>query len=112
MGVRDSPCSERDSRSSSGRLTVMTPSSSDTVIGSAMVTDSSPFGPLTATSWPSTLTSTPLGTEIGIMTKRDMVFTPSLPDEREDFPTHTLLADLTTGTQAERAQQEDDADGT
>jgi len=100
MSVRDSPCSERDSRSSSGRLTVMTPSSSDTVIGSAMVTDSSPFGPLTATSWPSTLTSTPLGTEIGFLPIRDMVFSPSLPDVGEDFPTHTLLGGLTVGQEA------------
>src|SRR5699024_4531410 len=67
-------------------------------------------GPLTATSWPSTLTSTPLGTEIGFLPIRDMVFSPSLPDVGEDFPTHTLLRGLTVGQEAWRGRQDGDAE--
>jgi hypothetical protein len=72
--VRDSPCSERLRRSSSGRVTTMAPSSSrDTEIGSATASSSVPLGPLTETFWPSIVTSTPEGTTTGCFPIRDIV---------------------------------------
>src|SRR5262245_24842299 len=71
MSVRDRPCNDLDSRSSSGRATERAPSSPRfTVIGSATVWLRVPFGPLTVTCWPSIVTSTPAGTEIGIFPMR------------------------------------------
>ena len=50
ISVRVSPCSERDSRSSSGRVTAMAPSSlRSTVMGAATVWLRVPLGPLTVT---------------------------------------------------------------
>ena len=74
--MRDSPCSERFSRSSSGRVTTIAPSSlRATVIGSATVKLKVPLGPFTETFWPSIVTSTPVGTGTGCLPMRDMFFT-------------------------------------
>ena len=73
ISVRVSPCSERLTRSSSGRLTAMVPSSDlATVMGAATVCDRVPLGPLTVTALPSMATSTPLGTGTGSRPMRDM----------------------------------------
>src|SRR5688572_5170635 len=103
--VRVSPCSERLSRSSSGRLTSRTPSSPrSTVIGAATLWDRVPLGPLTVTRRLSTVTSTPDGTAMGSLPMRDMLLlsfsVSSLPDVGEDFPTHALLVGLAVGQQA------------
>ena len=74
--VRDRPWSERLRRSSSGRVTVRTPSSRAISIGLATLWLKVPFGPLTVTSWPSIETSTPLGTSMGSRPMRDMACLP------------------------------------
>ena len=66
------PDDERDSRSSSGRVTSTWPSSMLTSMGRATVSESSPLGPLTATSWPSTVMVTPAGMSMGRRPIRDM----------------------------------------
>src|SRR5215475_11612239 len=72
--VRDSPCSSLARRSSLGRSTASVPSSErSAVIGSASVWLSSPLGPLTRTVRPSMVTSTPLGTGIGLRPIRDIL---------------------------------------
>src|SRR6478672_7902327 len=112
--VRVSPCSERLSRSSLGRLTSRTPSSPfSTVIGSATACDRVPLGPLTVTRLWSIATSTPDGTAMGSLPMRDMlVFSfsvSSLPDVGEDFPTHALLVGLAVGQQALARRDDRDA---
>src|SRR5688572_11077169 len=100
ISVRDSPCSARLTRSSSGRVTWSTPSSArSTAIGAATVCESEPLGPLTLTVWPSIATCTPLGTGIGSRPIRDIVRSLLLPDVGEDFPTHALLGRLLVGEQ-------------
>src|SRR3954463_10549840 len=100
ISVRDRPCSERDARSSSGRVTWSVPSSArSTAIGSATVCTRAPFGPFTFTTWPSMFTSTPEGTVMGSLPMRDIVSPPSSPHVGEDFPPHTLLARLPVGHQ-------------
>ena len=66
------PCSERCSRSSEPRATVVTPPSTLIVIRGSKVRFNSPFAPLTVTVAPSTLMSTPLGTVMGIFPIRDI----------------------------------------
>src|SRR5690606_33195829 len=68
--ARDSPCSARDWRLSSLRSTVATPSSTAMETRSWKRRFSSPLGPLTVTSEPSTLMSTPEGTSIGFFPTR------------------------------------------
>jgi len=70
---RDRPCSDRVTRSSLGRATVITPASCETLIGSATFSESEPLGPLTETNCPAIVTSTPLGTAIGIRPIRDII---------------------------------------
>ena len=70
--VRVRPCRERESRSSSGRVTLISPPSLATVIGSTTAWVSEPFGPFTVTVGPSMVTSTPAGTGIGSRPIRDM----------------------------------------
>src|SRR5690606_28142007 len=106
MSVRVRPCSERERRSSSGRVTTIAPDSSrDTWIGAGTVCWSVPLGPLTVTESPSMVTSTPAGTGTGILPMRDIAGLPSpsrLPDVGEDFPAHALGGCLLVGQETGR----------
>src|SRR5215207_1764100 len=106
MRVRVRPCSEREVRSSSGRLTRTWFSSTLTSMGCATVSDSSPLGPFTVTAGPSTFTSTPAGMSMGSRPIRDM----DLPHVGEDFPTHALLLGLAVGEQTAGGGQDRDAE--
>src|SRR3954451_17096261 len=101
--VRVRPCRDLLIRSSSGRLTSRTPASPfSTTIGAATVWLRVPLGPLTVTTLPSMLTSTPAGTGTGSLPMRDIAVSPpglSSPDVGEDFPTHAVLVGLTVGEQ-------------
>src|SRR3954454_2725938 len=114
ISVRVSPCSAREVRSSSGRLTCSVPSSCATSIGVATEWLSSPLGPLTVTCRPSIATSTPLGTGMGNLPMRDMLLLLSLnprsPDEGEDFSAHALLVGLPVREQARGRRQDRDAE--
>src|SRR6476646_4773486 len=109
--VRVSPCRERASRSSFGRVTTSSPLSFATVIGSTTTWDSEPFGPLTVTLGPSMVTSTPAGTGIGSRPIRDMS-APPLPDVGENFPAYLLLGGLTIGQQTGRGRDDRDTEAT
>src|SRR4029453_18415654 len=106
MSERVRPWSERDSRSSSGRVTRTWLSSIFTSIGEATSSASSPLGPLTETAEPSTFTSTPAGMSMGSRPIRDM----ELPHVGEDFPTHALLLGLAVGEQTAGSGQDRDAE--
>src|SRR6478735_11929923 len=98
--VRDRPCNERFSRSSSGRSTTRvatppSPASLRTVMAPGMVRLRVPFGPFTVTSAPLMVTSTPEGTLIGALPMRDM--RGSLPDVAEDFAADLALARFAVG---------------
>src|SRR6516162_11889149 len=97
--VRDSPCRARTRPSSVGRVTVM---------GSATVSDSCPLGPVTVTSRPSMVTSTPLGMVTGMRPIRDMAV--SSPDVGEDFPAYAPLDRLPVGHQATGSGDDGDAE--
>src|ERR1700683_4263656 len=99
ISVGDSPCSARTEPSSFGLVTLITPSSRTTSMGTAMVWCSSPFGPCTVTSCPSTVTCTPLGMVTGSRPILDIA-APPLPDVGEDFPAHAALIGLFIGHQA------------
>src|SRR4051794_37130589 len=112
--VRVSPCRDLLIRSSSGRLTSRTPSSPfSTMIGAATVWLRVPLGPLTVTTGPSMVTSTPEGTGTGSLPMRDMFCSPpglSSPDVGEDFPTHALLVGLPVGEQPLAGRDDRDAE--
>src|SRR4051794_13219184 len=100
ISVRDRPCRDFEFRSSSGRETVMIPSSPlVTVMGSATVWVRAPRGPLTVMTWPSIATSTPAGTGTGSLPIRLMSVLLS-PDVGEDFPAYSALGGLLVGQQA------------
>src|SRR4249920_2366688 len=103
----DRPCSARTLPSSLGLVTVMTPSFWDTSMGSATSSESCPLGPLTVTSRPLMVTSTPLGIGTGIRPIRDIAV--SSPDVGEDFPAHAALDRLPVGHQATRGGDDGDA---
>src|SRR5215475_3166817 len=105
--VLDRPCSARTLPSSLGRVTVMTPSLWDTSMGSATSSDSFPLGPVTVTSRPLMLTSTPLGIGTGMRPIRDISV--SSPDVGEDFPAYAALDRLLVGHQATRGGDDGDA---
>src|SRR3989337_2995362 len=111
--VRVSPCSERLSRSSLGRLTSRTPSDCSTTIGAATLWLRVPLGPFTVTRRSSMATSTPDGTAMGSLPMRDMLllsFSVSrLPDLGEAFPPHALLVRLAVGEQALAGRDDRDA---
>src|SRR4051794_32436296 len=107
--VRVSPCRALESRSSFGRLTTIEPSSCPIAIGSTTVCDSVPFGPLTVTSRPLIVTSTPDGTGMGSLPIRDIVSLPS-PDVGEDFPAYALLLALLVRTQPGRRRDDRDTE--
>src|SRR4051794_34724187 len=113
--VRLRPCSERFSRSSSGRSTSSvetppSPVSRRTVIAPGMVRLRVPLGPLTTTSAPLMVTSTPGGTLIGDLPMRDMGG--SLPDVAEDFAADLALARLTVGHQSLTGGQDSHSEAT
>src|SRR5579875_2065722 len=103
ISVRDRPCSDFDSRSSSGRDTAIAPSSFVTVIGSATTCERVPFGPFTTTCWPSIVTSTPDGTGTGSFPIRDIATSPHVG---EDFPAHSALGRLLVGEQSGRRRDD------
>src|SRR5215468_998516 len=103
----DRPCSARTLPSSLGLVTVMTPSLWDTSMGSATSSESLPLGPVTVTSRPSMVTSTPLGIATGIRPIRDIAV--SSPDVGEDFPAYAALDRLLVGHQATRGGDDGDA---
>src|SRR5262245_1245606 len=107
---RVSPCRARCSRSSSGRRTWRTPSSSDTVMSGGSVRDSSPRGPFTDTRRSSRVTVTPAGTGMGDRPIRDMsTYLPS-PHVAEDFPADPALARLLVGEEPLARGQDRDAE--
>src|SRR5215831_1277047 len=104
----DSPCSARTLPSSLGLVTVMTPSLWDTWMGSATSSESLPLGPVTVTSRPLMVTSTPLGIVTGIRPIRDIAV--SSPDVGEDFPAYATLDRLPVGQQATGGGNDGDAE--
>src|SRR5215469_8828922 len=98
ISVRDRPCSARTEPSSLGLVTLTTPSSRTTSMGSATVCFSVPLGPCTVTSRPSTVTCTPLGMVTGSRPILDIA-APPLPDVGEDFSAHAALLGLLVGQQ-------------
>ena len=114
ISVRVRPCSERLSRSSSGRLTSRAPRRPcSTVIGAATVWLRVPLGPLTVTSWPSigdVDTRRDRDGELANARHASVSFSvSSLPDVGEDFPTHALLVGLAVGQQALARRDDRDA---
>src|SRR5258708_20860462 len=107
ISERDRPCRALISPSSEGLVTVITPSSCRTSIGTATSRRRLPFGPFTVTSRPLMVTSTPEGTTTGIRPIRDIVA--PLPDPGEDFPAYALLVGLLIGHQARRGGDDRDA---
>src|SRR5215472_9838241 len=105
---RDRPCSARTLPSSLGLVTVMTPSFWDTSMGSATSSESLPLGPVTVTSRPLMVTSTPLGIVTGMRPIRDIAV--SSPDVGEDFPAYASLDRLLVGHQATRGGDDGDAE--
>src|SRR5262245_29912868 len=87
------PCSARFSRSSSGRVITRSSPSRATVMVSGASCSSVPFGPFTVTRLPEIVTSTPLGTGMGILPIRDI----SSPHLTEDLAADTLLTRLAVG---------------
>src|SRR5699024_3206272 len=100
--VRVRPCSARLSCSSSGRRTMIAPSSSRSMVrGAGTSCESSPLGPVTVMVRSSMVTFvTAPGTGTGRNPMRDIsVLLSRSPDVGEDFPTHTLLGSLPVGQQ-------------
>src|SRR5262249_50020915 len=106
--VLDRPCSARTLPSSLGLVTVMTPSCCDTSIGSATSTESFPLGPVTVTSRPLMVTSTPLGIVTGMRPIRDSAA--SSPDVGQDCPARATPDGLLVGHQATRGGDDGDAE--
>src|SRR5688500_14261980 len=98
--VRLRPCSERWRGSSLGRSTSSSPSSRRMITSPCSVRVSSPLGPFTRTVLPSSCTSTPAGTGIGLLPIRDISIISPLPDEGDDFATDLGRAGLTVGHHA------------
>src|SRR5699024_1366321 len=84
--VRVRPWRLRFSFSSLGRVTWMTsPSWAMFMLGCSCWVRV-PLGPFTVTRLPASIfTSTPAGMEIGILPIRDIFYSPSLPDKRQDL---------------------------
>ena len=80
-----------------------------TSMGLATVSASSPFGPLTATSWPSIVMVDASGDVDGESSNTRHV---RLPHVGEDFPTHALLLGLAVGEQTGGGGQDGDAEAT
>src|ERR1700735_2619753 len=101
ISVRDRPCSARTEPSSLGLVTLMTPSSRTTSMGSATVCCRAPFGPCPVTCCPSMVTCTPLGMLTGSRPILDIA-APPFPDVGEDFPAHARSLGLLIGHQPAR----------
>src|SRR6201989_886315 len=99
----------RLSRSSSGRDTSTWPSTCCTLIVAGTVRVISPFGPLTVTTRPAILTSTPDGIAMGACPIRDIRSLRS-PDVAQDFAADLAPARLTVGHQPLRGGQDGDAE--
>src|SRR5690606_9542478 len=93
--ARESPCRAFDSWESSTRVTVATPFSIEIVTRSGKRRLSSPLGPFTVTSGPSTLISTPEGTSIGAFPLRLIS-----PDLADDLAPEAAAARLPIGKQS------------
>src|SRR5436305_6507666 len=87
MSVRVSPCSERSSPRSVGRVTTTLPSSCAIAMRSGTCCCSVPSGPATATRPASTETVTPEGISMGFFPIRLMCS----PDEADDLATNPAL---------------------
>src|SRR5699024_6132203 len=84
--LRVRPCRLRFSLASLGRVTWMTSPSWVMVMAGCSCWVRVPLGPFTVTRLPASIfTSTPAGMEIGILPIRDIFYSPSLPDKRQDF---------------------------
>src|SRR5690606_33058600 len=91
---RVSPCSARVLGRSSGRVTRIWPSATETRTSSCISHSSVPLGPFTLTVEPSMVTSTPLGIGMGALPIRDMS---GLPDVTEHFAADLATPGLTAG---------------
>src|SRR4051812_46696290 len=109
ISVRERPCSDFDSRSSSGRETAMTPSSCATVIGSVTTGVGVPCGPFAVALWPSMLTPPPEGTGRGRFPIRDISPPPGVG---EVFPACPTLGCLLVGQQPVGRRNDRDAEAT
>src|SRR5712692_1303428 len=87
ISVRVSPCSERSSPRSVGRVTTIVSSAFSIVIRSGTVCESSPSGPFTWTRPGDSATMTPEGREIGCFPIRLI----GSPDEADDLAADALL---------------------
>src|SRR5262249_44466787 len=103
--LRVSPCSDRLSRSSSGRSTTRVSPSWRTVMAPGMGRDSSPRGPFTRTVPLTMATSTPLGTEMGAFPIR---LIPHSPHVAEDLAADPALARLAVGHEALTGREDGD----
>src|SRR4051812_41039460 len=91
---RTRPCRARLWRSSLGRSTSSVASSWRMVIGSGIDRESVPCGPLTEMVPGAIVTSTPLGTGMGLRPMRDIS---GLPDVAEDLAADLALARFSVG---------------
>src|SRR5438067_1588797 len=105
ISVRVSPCRERSSPRSVGRVTTIVSSDFSIVIRSGTVCDSSPSGPLTWTRPGDSATITPEGSSIGCFPILDI----SSPDEADDLAADALLFGAAAGHHAARGGQDRDA---
>src|SRR5215467_2056575 len=105
ISVRVRPCSCLLRFSSLGRCTFTDPFSTETSIGSAQRSFSSPLGPLTVTTRSLTPTFTPDGTAIGI---RPILLICALPDERHDFTAAAKPLGLPAADDALRRRKNDE----
>src|SRR5690606_13721617 len=109
MRVRVRPCSARDARSSSGRVTRTWLSSTLTSMGCAPVSESSPLAPLTVTMRSLTETVTPAGMSMGSLPIRDIFQSPNVGD---NFSAHALLLGLAVSQKTAGGGQDGNAEAT
>src|SRR5438876_1606562 len=101
------PWIARASCVSFARVTVKVPSDRSIFTNAWNVRVSAPFGPFTETDWPSTFTSTPLGSVIGSLPMR---LIPSSPHVRQDLAAAGLLLGLAAGHEPRRGRHDRDAE--
>src|SRR5712691_8260780 len=103
--VRVSPCSDRSSPRSVGRVTTIVSSAFSIVMRNGTVCDSSPSGPFTWTRPGDSATITPDGNSMGCFPILDI----SSPDEADDLAADALLLGAATGHHPTRGGQDRDA---